>query len=363
MTNNHKSISIIGAGPAGLSAAIHLARSGYGVTIYERNSDVGMRFHEDFQGIENWSVSSDLLSSLREMGIRPDFLCHPYSRGSFFMKGDFGGAVESPKPLFYLTLRGSSEETLDCSLKRQAREAGATLLFNQRRDPKEGDIVATGPGRPNVLASGVTFRTDLPDTITACLDNRIAPWGYAYLLVRQGRATLASVYFKNFKKGFGYLDKSIQVFQKRRPFSMDGVRRFTGYGNYFPARTAMQDRRLYAGEAAGFQDYLFGFGIRYALTSGYLAARSIIEGESYDALWKKAFGKQLTTSLSNRYLLQVFGSLAHRFIILGTTRGNPWRFMNSLYQSPISRWVASVPAERHLRRSGRAREVLRASGG
>ena len=190
--NNNKMIRIIGAGPAGLCAAIHLAHAGYDVTVFERNRDVGMRFSGDFQGIENWSTTEDFLSSLQRMSIRPDFLCQPYSQGQFFMKGDIGGIVNSPRPLFYLTLRGPLEGSLDQSLKKQAEEAGVTFLFNQRMNPDQGDIIATGPGRPNTLASGVLFKTDLDDTIMAYLDNRIAPWGYAYLLVRQGQATLAS---------------------------------------------------------------------------------------------------------------------------------------------------------------------------
>ncbi len=346
-------IRIIGAGPAGLCAAVHLAHAGYGVTVFERNPDVGMRFRGDFQGIENWSTGEDFLSALQGMSIRTDFLCQPYTRGEFFMRGGIGGTVNSQRPLFYLTLRGPMEGSLDRSLEKQAREAGVSLLFNQRMNPDQGDIIATGPGKPNTMASGVLFQTDLDDTIMAYLDNRIAPWGYAYLLVRQGQATLASVYFKDFKNGPDYLDRSIEVFQKIRPFSMEGGRRFTGYGSYFPARNAARHHRLYVGEAAGFQDFLFGFGIRYALTSGYLAARSIIYGADYNSLWKEAFAKQLYTSLSNRYLFQWLGTLAHRFVIRGTTRGDPWRFMNRLYQSSMSRRAVYLPAERWLKASAK----------
>jgi flavin-dependent dehydrogenase len=349
--NNKKTISIIGAGPAGLCAAINLAHAGYTVTVYERNRDVGMRFHGDFQGIENWSTSEDFLSALQKMSIRPDFLCHPYTQGRFFMKGNYGGIVNSPKPLFYLTLRGSMEGSLDISLKQQAREAGVNLLFGQRKETEEGDIIATGPKKPNVLATGVVFETDHPDTIMAYLDNDVAPWGYAYFLVREGRATLASVYFKDFKEGRNFLNQSIQKFQQTSAFSIKDPRQFTGYGNYFPARNAQHNHRLLVGEAAGFQDYLFGFGIRYALTSGYLAARSIIEEKDYNRLWKEAFGKPFFTSLSNRYLYQMFGTLAHRFMIWGTTRRDPWNFMNRLYQSPISRHMAFVPGERQLIKS------------
>ena len=50
-----KEIKILGAGLSGLTAAINLAKEGYRVDVYEKNKDVGMRFHGDIQGLENWS--------------------------------------------------------------------------------------------------------------------------------------------------------------------------------------------------------------------------------------------------------------------------------------------------------------------
>jgi len=40
-SENGKSIAIVGAGPAGLSAAVTFRRKGYGVTVYERNQGIG----------------------------------------------------------------------------------------------------------------------------------------------------------------------------------------------------------------------------------------------------------------------------------------------------------------------------------
>ncbi len=351
MTDNASQIRIIGAGPSGLCAAINLARAGCHVTVYERQDEVGRRFHGDFQGIENWSTPVDFIDALHTMSIAPAFFCRPQWGGELRMRGGYGGAVRSPKPLFYLTLRGSMEGSLDRSLKAQALDAGVTLKFGCRRDLGDAHIIAAGPARPNVMASGVVFRTDLPDTVTAVLHNAIAPAGYAYLLVQDGRATLATVYYRRFRKAAAHLERATGYFQAQRPFSMEGARPFTGYGNFYPVRSAVHRHRLYVGEAAGFQDFLFGFGIRYALMSGYLAARSIIEGRSYDLLWREAFGHQLATSLANRYLLQRFGALAHRLIVWRTTRGDPWAFMNRFYNSATARLVAHRPGARWLQKT------------
>ena len=59
MESNGKRVEISGAGPAGLAAAIAVARAGRRPVVFERRPDVGGRFHGDFQGIENWSTEGD----------------------------------------------------------------------------------------------------------------------------------------------------------------------------------------------------------------------------------------------------------------------------------------------------------------
>ena len=44
-----ENIKIAGAGPAGLTAAINLAKAGYQVEVFEKNHDTGVRFHGDLQ--------------------------------------------------------------------------------------------------------------------------------------------------------------------------------------------------------------------------------------------------------------------------------------------------------------------------
>ncbi|NIQ15627.1 MAG: NAD(P)-binding protein, partial [Candidatus Dadabacteria bacterium] len=46
-TTNNRSINIVGAGPAGLSAALIARKMGCTVNVYEQFSDVGGRFHGD----------------------------------------------------------------------------------------------------------------------------------------------------------------------------------------------------------------------------------------------------------------------------------------------------------------------------
>src|SRR5262245_66677095 len=68
-----RTISIAGAGPAGLTAAINLARAGYEVVVHEQHPDVGMRISEDFQVIENWSSGDDPLHTSTILPVTPPF--------------------------------------------------------------------------------------------------------------------------------------------------------------------------------------------------------------------------------------------------------------------------------------------------
>ncbi|MBI5875899.1 MAG: NAD(P)-binding protein [Deltaproteobacteria bacterium] len=69
----NKEIEIVGAGPAGLVAAINLAKAGCKVTVYEEKSEVGHRFHGDFQGLENWSSEEDAAVLLERLGIKINY--------------------------------------------------------------------------------------------------------------------------------------------------------------------------------------------------------------------------------------------------------------------------------------------------
>ena len=61
-------VKIIGAGPAGLVAAIVLRRHGIPVTVFEKSPEVGHRLSGDFQGLENWSWGGQAAGTLHTGG-------------------------------------------------------------------------------------------------------------------------------------------------------------------------------------------------------------------------------------------------------------------------------------------------------
>ncbi|MGK7370121.1 MAG: NAD(P)-binding protein, partial [Candidatus Halalkalibacterium sp. M3_1C_030] len=120
---NEEHIHVIGAGPAGLVAAINLAKNGYPVTVYEMKEDVGTRFNGDYQGIENWSTEEDARQFLEAVGVETNFSFESYADGDFFNPSGEKYNFNMSRPLFYLVERGTSEWSLDQGLKRQALKA------------------------------------------------------------------------------------------------------------------------------------------------------------------------------------------------------------------------------------------------
>lgn len=305
--NSNKNITIVGAGPGGLTAAISLAKNGYDVNLFEQNNDVGLRFNGDFQGLENWSDEEDTLKVLSRIGIKINFLCHPYSGsdGLFYGPKLQKIQVKTSRSLFYLVERGSNGNSLDQGLRRQAEDAGVNILWGRKLDSVDSQaaIVGTGPKAADAIAKGMVFKTSLKNQFIGFINNKIAPKAYAYLLVNNGKATFATCMFEDFKNEKLYYDRALRVLNSVIDIDIVEPKEFGGFVNFFNEPKISKDNRiLYVGENAGFQDALWGFGIKYAMLSGYYAARSIIERNNYDELCKAYLYPKLQTSLANRWL-------------------------------------------------------------
>ena len=316
-------VSISGAGPAGLAAAITLARAGVPAVVHELRRDVGGRFHGDYQGIENWTTRGDVLAELAAIGIESSFECAPFREGLFFDPSGREFALRSPDPFFYLVRRGCGPGTLDSALKQQALACGVEIRLGERTGSSDHpEIVSHGPRGCAAAAVGYVFDTDMSDGVFGVLSDELAPKGYSYLLVHGGLGTVASRIFADFRGRKRYLDRTVGFFEKRAGLKMRNPRLFGGTSQIFPPGSAFRGGVLLAGEAAGFQDALWGFGIRYALLSGHLAARALAGGhpEEYDRLWKKRFGGLLRTSFVNRFFYARMGHPGYRWLMRALRR-------------------------------------------
>lgn len=332
--------------------------------MYEKSPDVGRRLSGDFQGIENWSSEKDVLDTLKETGLELDFPCVPYYSGTVYAPGMAPVEVKSARPIFYLVKRGSMAGTLDAALKEQALALGAELIFNRRVGDFEGRaIVGTGPARANVVAVGITFDTTADDLAAVAFGDDLAPGGYAYLLVNRGCGTLATVLYLHYRRGNECFERTKRFFAEGSGLAIRNEKRFGSFGDFFISGPRTEGGKLHVGEAAGFQDFLWGFGLRYAMVSGGLAARSVIEGTDYDALWKRQFRPMLETSLVNRYLFEKLGKAGYRYLTKKFAGGDPCGYLRRHYNGPFFKRLLLPVAKRGCRKrlTGRRRAASGAS--
>lgn len=318
--SKEKYITIVGAGPAGLTAAINLANAGFETTVYEQNQNAGLRFNGDFQGLENWSDEDDTLQILNRIGIKINFLCHPYSGndGLFYGPKLEKVKVKTSRPLFYLIERGSNPNSLDQGLRKQAEELGVKILWGKKLESVDDSkaILGTGPKAADAIAKGMVFRTSLDDIFIGFIDDKIAPKAYAYLLVNDGKATFATCMFEDFQNEKIYYERALRALNTVIDIDINEPEEFGGFVNFFNEPKISKDNRiLYVGENAGFQDALWGFGIKYAMLSGYYAAESIINNQDYKKLCEINLLPKLKTSLANRWLFAHLYNPGYTFIL------------------------------------------------
>ncbi len=361
-----QAVEIAGAGPAGLAAAITLARNGRPVVVHEAFAEVGHRFGHDLQGLENWTTRADVLDELRTLGITTEFAHRACTRGTAFDAWDRRYPVRSDEPLFYMLARGPGEGTLDRALLEQARSLGVEVRFNSRVDRSAPmAISAHGPSRGDAIAVGYHFRTDFEDGFWVICDRALAPGGYAYLLVMDGRGTLKSCMFSNFHGAWRYAERSLEAFRRLLGIELIEPRRHGGVGSFLrPARPCPDATRV-AGEQAGFQDCLWGFGIRVALRSGVLAAQSLIAGKDYESLWRAQLAPPMHASLVNRALYGHLGNAGFRWLLGHFSAQQDLRGTLRRHYRPsrLKRWIEPWARAWWERQRGSAAPALRAPAG
>jgi len=311
-----KQITILGAGLSGLTAGINLAIKGYKVDVYERNEDVGTRFNGDMQGLENWSERKDILEELREMNIEIGFDCDPFSKVTL-TNCSKTKEINSRRPLFYLVKRGSFCGTIDYSLKEAALKSGVNLHFQRTLSPDKADIVATGPTyrKAQGIVKGIVFNTDAADMAIVVLNNSLAFKGYSYLLVARKYGCICTVVFDEMWRANECFENTREYFVRKLDLNVRPIKKVVGVGN-FSLRCARRRIRPHVGEAAGLQDFLGGFGMRFAITSGYLAAQSFIENLDYGRVANRRFQNKLKAGVVNRYLWEdVLSKRNYAFLI------------------------------------------------
>jgi flavin-dependent dehydrogenase len=346
------SYSILGAGPSGLSAAITLAKEGFQVDVYEKNTDVGGRFKGDLQGLENWSEKEDVLLTLSKMNIETNFEYSPFNKLSISDSKKYWN-FSLDRPAFYLVKRGSIVGSLDHALKEQAMSLGVEIHFRKTISKEKANIVATGPitGEIAAIAKGITFKTKTKNIALGVLNNNAAFNGYSYLLVTDGYGTMCTVVYGHFNHLNNCFIQTKKIFMDLLDLDIESPLECGGVGCFSNKNHFIIGKQLYVGEAAGLQDLLWGFGIRSSIISGFLAAKAIINNEDYYELARRYFEKKLKSSMVNRYFWEKIGSHKYSWIVNRIQLAeDPLKYLYSFYNYNIFQKLAYPFALRYLRK-------------
>jgi flavin-dependent dehydrogenase len=185
------------------------------------------------------------------------------------------------------------------------------------------------------------------DGFWAICDNDLAPQGYAYLLVMGGKGTVKSCMFTGFKHEALYVERTVAAFERLVGLEMINPSPHGGVGNFRIPETARSGVHPVVGEQAGFQDTLWGFGMRAAITSGVLAARSLLQGSDYDRMWRQALGGLLTAAVVNRALYGLLSNRGYRWWLRRQEkRADAREILHRFYRpssfksllAPLARW-------------------------
>jgi len=302
-------IKILGAGLAGISAAINLVKGGKEVEVHERRDEVGLQMHPNYQGLLR--THGDPKGYLNGLGLDPEF-DYKFLDKCVLSTRKKDRRITAAEPVMFVKRGG--EGSLEWGLYQQALDLGVEFKFNQKMAEKDVDVVAVGHTRCDMAAFGVQYENaDWDDeTFVYMYDDRYSPRGWYLYLVPFGDGRIEIInccsqpYVQQVRRRFFNAIKERKVLRDvvkgAKPVHYLG-----GYGGAKFPGSAVRDGRYYVGEAAGFQDPFRGFGMNYALQSGKLAADAMLHGKDYDALWKADFEKQIRLDLSRRYAMVLFG--------------------------------------------------------
>lgn len=296
---------IAGAGLAGLVAAVTAARKGEAVHVFERKKHLFPSTGPHTEALRNYGPH-DALEELRSYG----FTIRPFGevRRAVRKSANYENVLLGKS--YYLFMRGRESYSVEQQLYHEALDLGVEVHLGMSA-PEKVDIVATGPpeGKFNMMAAGYTFAADGSnldrDMVIALLDNTVAPGGYLAI-------TPGIEYHSIYSGSWTDLNYERVLSLAERAFQRPWIRAILGdcrwvdkiYGRAFyspdPIAAAVREDARYVGEAGGFQDAVAAYGFRYAIITGALAARSVLEGVDYRSLLRKVFKAEFQRAYSYR---------------------------------------------------------------
>jgi flavin-dependent dehydrogenase len=303
--------NILGAGPAGLSAAIVISKEGYKTKVFESAPLIGGRSGNNIQAIRNYGSDKNIIKRIESYGIKMPKLSPITRIIKYSPTYRFDEIYSEDDPIFYTFKRGPSPDSMESFFAEQAKSQGAQISLGKSAKILDCQIIASGSKfDPAGFGFGATFEGNFDEkTIAFFYGNKLIQNGYAYL-VPFGKDMLSIAITSFTKSDFKTISERFEKFLKTDKIikeTINGSKRlnsFAGFGHFNVPETAIYKYKYFVGGAAGFVDPARGFGTKYAILSGAMAAKSILNKKlNYDELWKKEFKQELSDGFNRRILL------------------------------------------------------------
>jgi geranylgeranyl reductase family protein len=329
VTRSACDVLVVGAGPAGASAALAAARAGARVTVVDRRGTIG-------RPVQCAEYIPALL--LREVPACAPAVVQRVNAMRTFVRGEPAGDLAAPGCMV-------DRDRFDRLLAAEAERAGAQLLTATAALRCDGDAVVLKRrgGEPFVLRPRVVVGADGPRSTVGrwvgLINRRFVPAaqarvrlvqpldvtevylhpdyhaGYAWLFPKQGTAN-AGVGFAPSPGGRrpgAALAAFLAALERRGRIAGPVLSRQAGWIPVEPLDRTVRGNRLLAGDAAGQTHPVTGAGIFSAVTCGAMAgrwaARAALEGdpgllEGYEEEWRDLLGSTLARAAAKRRLME-----------------------------------------------------------
>jgi geranylgeranyl reductase family protein len=308
-------VAIVGAGPAGSSAAIALARRGYAVALIDKEQFPRDKLCGDFVNPAIWPIYRDLgidneilasnhekISAIRITSFSGDEAIVPISKQ--IHEASFGLSINR-RDLDYVLLQAALRDGVTVLqrrwIKKLSREPEGWRIHAEHESANEAfrsKILIGADGRnswvahhtglnrntsPVGKAVGLQFRLKNFHKITGRVEIHVFPGGYAGLVqLGDGTANLCLAVTRdrlprrragNLPAQLGLLENPfLRELLRNAEFSQEARSTFPVY---FPPRRSYDERLLLIGDAAQVIEPVTGEGVYLATVSGLIAAQTV----------------------------------------------------------------------------------------
>lgn len=299
LPSNVYDVAIVGSGPAGSSAAFPLAKEGIKVALLEKSALP--RYKACGGGVVRRALS------LIPFDVQEVIECEIYSVNVNHIDSDLQFHIQEEKPIISMTMR----ENFDFFLASAAQQAGADIQTNCQvfdldmsdewvilqttKGPLRARFVVAADGATSVVArkagwnkhrfivKALEYEVSVPGKELekfhgeARFDFGFAPFGYAWAFPKKEHLSIGIGSGRHLPRDLGkWLEKYFSI------IGLANTQKIDRHGFVIPFRPReggfVKDRILLAGDAAGFVEPFSGEGITFAIMSGQMAAKALLDG-------------------------------------------------------------------------------------